>query len=58
MMPKPTGQFSGKMGEARPNAVVEGELSDKERWQLVIYIRKLTKDAPQPSARFKRQVSN
>jgi hypothetical protein len=21
------------------------ELSDKERWQLVIYIRKLTKDA-------------
>jgi mono/diheme cytochrome c family protein len=48
------GSLFWKMGEGRgPMPSWKDELSDKERWQLVIYIRKLTKDAaaanPPPS---------
>jgi mono/diheme cytochrome c family protein len=40
------GSLFWKMGEGRgPMPSWKDELSDKERWQLVIYIRKLTKDA-------------
>ena len=40
------GSIFWKMGEGRgPMPSWKDELSDKERWQLVIYIRKLTKDA-------------
>ena len=48
------GSLFWKMGEGRgPMPSWKDELSDKERWQLVNYIRKLTKDAaaanPPPS---------
>ena len=40
------GSIFWKMGEGRgPMPSWKDELSDKERWQLVNYIRKLTKDA-------------
>ena len=40
------GSIFWKMGEGRgPMPSWKDELSDKERWQLVIYIRKLGKDA-------------
>jgi mono/diheme cytochrome c family protein len=40
------GSLFWKMGEGRgPMPSWKDELSDKERWQLVNYIRKLTKDA-------------
>ena len=40
------GSLFWKMGEGRgPMPSWKDELSDKERWQLVIYIRKLGKDA-------------
>ena len=44
------GSLFWKMGEGRgPMPSWKDELSDKERWQLVIYIRKLTKDAASAS---------
>ncbi len=43
------GSLFWKMGEGRgPMPSWKDELSDKERWQLVIYIRKLTRMPQEP----------